>query len=56
MLIKTKHRDQFISMVERCNAVGVNVIADLVLNHMTGHGDSGTGTGGSSFTGDSQVS
>ena len=43
-------------MVERCNAVGVNVIADLVVNHMSGHGSSGTGSGGSGFDGDSQVS
>ena len=43
-------------MVERCNAVGVNVIADLVINHMCNHGGSGTGTGGSSFDGNSQVS
>ena len=42
-------------MVERCNAVGVNVIADLVVNHMTGHGASGTGSGGSGFNGDSLV-
>ena len=36
-------------MVNRCNAAGVNVIADLVINHMTGHGQSGTGTGGTIF-------
>ena len=48
---RSGNRDQFISMVNRCNNAGVNVIADLVLNHMTGHGASGTGTGGSSFNG-----
>ena len=42
-------------MVERCNAVGVNVMADLVINHMSGHGMSGTGSGGSGFDGDSLV-
>ena len=47
-------RDQFISMVERCNAAGVNVIADLVTNHMSA-GSSGTGSAGSGFDGNSQV-
>ena len=42
-------------MVERCNAVGVNVMADLVINHMSGHGMSGTGSGGSGFDGNSLV-
>jgi alpha-amylase len=42
-------------MVERCNAVGVNIMVDLVLNHMTGKGGSGSGTGGSSFDGNSLV-
>ena len=48
-------RNAFSSMVDRCNAVGVNVVADLVINHMSGHGSSGTGTGGSGFDGDSEV-
>ena len=30
------------------------VVADLVINHMSGRGRSGTGTGGSGFNGDSQ--
>ena len=46
---RSGNRDQFINMVNRCNAAGVNVIADLVINHMTGHGQSGTGTGGTIF-------
>merc|ERR1712241_742717 len=50
---RSGNRDQFINMVNRCNAAGVNVIADLVLNHMTGHGQSGTGTGGSGYNGGS---
>jgi alpha-amylase len=41
-------------MVQRCNAVGVIVIVDAVINHMTGHGASGTGTGGSGFDGASE--
>jgi hypothetical protein len=46
-------RQQFVDMVSRCNAVGVNVLVDLVINHMSGHGNSGTGSGGSSFDGES---
>merc|ERR1712088_1212005 len=34
-------RGQFESMVQRCNAAGVIVIVDAVINHMTGHGASG---------------
>ena len=30
------------------------VVADLVINHMSGRGRSGSGTGGSGFNGDSQ--
>ena len=40
-------------MVNKCNNAGVMVVADLVINHMSGHGSSGTGTGGSSFNGGS---
>ncbi|KIY73061.1 glycoside hydrolase family 13 protein [Cylindrobasidium torrendii FP15055 ss-10] len=42
-------RDQFSSMVSACHDAGVSVIADTILNHMAGT-ESGTGTGGSSFT------
>jgi len=47
-------REQFKSMVSRCKAAGVIVIVNSVLNHMTGHGMSGTGTAGSSFDGNSE--
>lgn len=47
-------REQFKSMVKRCNAAGVNVIADVVINHMSGHSSSGNGIGGSGFDGNSQ--
>jgi len=40
---------EFAGMVKRCNAVGVNIYADAVINHMTGM-DSGTGNAGSTFT------
>ena len=45
---------QFANMVKRCNNVGVNIIVDFVVNHMSGIGTSGTGTGGSSFNGRAQ--
>merc|ERR1711922_54772 len=50
---RSGNRDQFISMVNRCAAVGVNVYPDIVVNHMTGHGASGQGTAGSGFDGNS---
>jgi len=51
---RSGNRDQFKSMVQRCDAAGVIVIVDAVVNHMTGHGDSGTGTAGSSYDGNSE--
>ncbi|KAK4293347.1 hypothetical protein Pmani_033953 [Petrolisthes manimaculis] len=45
-------REQFIDMVQRCNAVQVRIIIDAVVNHMTGLGRSGQGSGGSNFNGD----
>ena len=33
-LVTRPDRDQFANMVRRCNAAGVNVIADSVINHM----------------------
>ncbi|WP_431801553.1 alpha-amylase [Microbacterium sp. bgisy203] len=40
---------EFADMVARCDAAGVDVIADAVINHMAGI-ESGTGTGGTAFT------
>ena len=40
--------DDFMDMVQRCNAVHVRIYADVVVNHMTGAG-SGQGTGGTSW-------
>merc|ERR1719422_1126902 len=51
---RSGNRGQFQSMVQRCNAAGVIVIVDAVINHMTGHGASGQGTGGSGFDGGSE--
>ncbi|EPX63502.1 Alpha-amylase [Cystobacter fuscus DSM 2262] len=38
-------RAQFIDMVQRCNAAGVAVYADLVINHTASYGASGSSTG-----------
>lgn len=38
-------RAEFIDMVQRCNAVGVDIYADLVINH-TAAGSGGVGSGG----------
>ncbi|XP_076812739.1 alpha-amylase B-like [Clavelina lepadiformis] len=37
------------NMVDRCNAVGVRIYADIVINHMCGGGGTGTGTAGTYF-------
>ena len=42
---RSGNRDQFINMVQRCRNAGLMVVADMVINHMTGHGQSGQGTG-----------
>lgn len=42
-------REQFKNMVETCAQNNVDIIADAVINHMTGQ-DSGTGTAGTKFT------
>ena len=39
---------EFVDMVNRCNAVGVGIYADAVINHMTA--GSGVGSAGSSYT------
>jgi len=50
-ILKTRggDREAFSNMVDRCNAVGVHIYADTVINHMCGDGGSGTGTAGSYF-------
>lgn len=42
-------RDEFADMVKRCSAVGVKVIADAVINHMTAQDAAGTGFAGTAF-------
>lgn len=53
MTTRSGTEEEFASMVARCNAVGVRIYPDLIINHMTGAGMSGTGTGGSDFDGPS---
>ena len=50
--LETRSGDRagFIDMVQRCNAVGVRIIVDAIINHMLGEDAlTGTGTGGSSY-------
>lgn len=42
-------RDEFADMVARCDAAGVAIIADAVVNHMTGQDDPGVGWAGTSY-------
>lgn len=49
---KLGNREEFSAMVKSCNDAGVKVIADAVVNHMAGAGQSGTGTAGSPFSED----
>jgi len=51
---RSGNRDEFASMVSRCEAAGVLVFADVVVNHMTGHGGCCQGTAGSSYSGEEQ--
>lgn len=44
---RSGNEEEFGNMVRRCKAVGVNIYVDVVINHMTGPGNQGTGTGGS---------
>ena len=42
-------RAEFADMVKRCDAAGVDVIADAVINHMTGQDAAGTGFAGTPY-------
>ncbi|PFG29411.1 carbohydrate binding domain-containing protein [Paramicrobacterium agarici] len=41
--------EEFKDMIATCNAAGVEVIVDAVINHMSGDSDGGTGWAGSSY-------
>jgi len=51
---RSGNRQQLQDMINRCNAVGVRIYPDAVINHMCGAGGSGTGTGGTSFNANSE--
>jgi alpha-amylase len=42
---------EFAEMVDACEAAGVSIIADVVINHMCGEESEGVGSGGSPFSG-----
>ena len=42
--------DEFAAMVDRCAAVGVDVIVDAVINHMTNYPSPGIGSNGTAYT------
>ncbi|PYO69606.1 MAG: ATPase, partial [Gemmatimonadetes bacterium] len=41
---------EFVDMVQRCQAVGVGIYVDAVINHMTNYPSPGTGSNGTSYT------
>lgn len=43
-------RAEFASMVQRCEAVGVSIIADLVINHTAARADEGPGVAGTQWS------
>ena len=46
---RSGNRTEFRDMIRRCHAVGVNIYADLIINHMAVCCEKGTGTAGSSY-------
>ncbi|MGQ0702209.1 MAG: alpha-amylase [Gemmatimonadales bacterium] len=41
---------EFVAMVTRCKAAGVDIIADAVINHMTNYPSPGVGSNGTAYT------
>lgn len=48
LVSRSGNEQQFVNMVNRCNAVGVRIYVDAVINHMAAAA-AGTGSGGTSF-------
>lgn len=42
--------DEFVDMVQRCNAVGVGIYVDAVINHMTNYPSPGVGSNGTAYS------
>ncbi|KAK7490507.1 hypothetical protein BaRGS_00018293, partial [Batillaria attramentaria] len=51
LVTRSGDENALIDMISRCNNAGVRIYADVVINHMTGAGGYGTGTGGSQWNG-----
>ncbi|XP_076082685.1 alpha-amylase-like [Mytilus galloprovincialis] len=51
LITRSGNEAQFTDMVQRCNKANVRIYVDAVINHMTGAGGHGTGTGGSHWNG-----
>ncbi|CAG9564103.1 unnamed protein product [Danaus chrysippus] len=47
LVTRSGNEEQFKNMVRRCNAAGVRIYVDAVINHMTGEPVENVGTGGS---------
>jgi alpha-amylase len=47
---RSGNEEEFASMVKRCNAAGVRIYVDVVINHMSG-GSTGSGTAGTPYSG-----
>ena len=55
LISRSGNENQFRDMVKRCNDVGVRIYVDAIINHMTGQGVNGRGSGGSIFSGSSKL-
>ncbi|XP_025086169.1 alpha-amylase-like isoform X1 [Pomacea canaliculata] len=53
LVSRSGNEEQFADMAKRCNAVGVRIFVDSVVNHMSGTENKGQGSGGTSFDGPS---
>ncbi|KAL3892174.1 hypothetical protein ACJMK2_004408 [Sinanodonta woodiana] len=53
LVTRSGNDQQFRDMVDRCNKQNIRIYVDVVMNHMTGSGGSGQGTGGSQWDGNS---
>ncbi|ESP02078.1 hypothetical protein LOTGIDRAFT_185931, partial [Lottia gigantea] len=49
LVTRSGNENAFRDMVSRCNNAGVRIYVDTVINHMTGTGGTGHGTGGSPY-------
>ncbi|MEM9401992.1 MAG: alpha-amylase family protein [Pseudomonadota bacterium] len=49
LVSRSGNRDEFVDMVRRCKASGVDIYVDAVINHMTGVRPEGVGTAGTAY-------